>query len=133
MAVLDTVKAIAPTQTASMTDDEINVFIELAVGRLGPCQWGNLYSQGVAYLAAHLLTITARGGAGGGTGASGPVQQEMAGRVMVSYANAASSSGSGSDLGSTPYGQEFLALRRKLAALRPFSTGFTAADMCAED
>lgn len=133
MAVLDTVKAIAPTQTTGMTDSAINVFIELAVERLGPCQWGDLYSQGVAYLAAHLLTITARGGSGGGTGAAGPVQQEMAGRVMVSYANAAASGGSGSDLNSTPYGQEFLALRRKLASLRPFNTGFSAADMCQED
>lgn len=130
MAILDTVRAIAPAQTADLTDDEVEVFIALAADRLSAEVWGaRLYPQGVAYLAAHLLTITARGAAGGGSGAAGPVRQEMAGRVMVSYSDSAASSGAGSDLGATPYGQEFLALRRKLAGVRPFTTGFGTGDL----
>ena len=66
MAVLDTVKAIAPIQTADLTNDEISVFIALAQDRMSPAVWGSrLYPQGVAYLTAHLLTITSRGSAGG--------------------------------------------------------------------
>lgn len=133
MAVLDTVKAIAPTATASLTDDQIEVFIALAQDRMSPAVWGSrLYSQGVAYLAAHLLTITNRGSAGGGSGAAGPVKQEMAGRVMVSYATTTAAAAA-EGLDSTPYGQEFLALRRKLPGVRPFTTGFEVGEMPSRD
>lgn len=130
MAVIDTVKAIAPSQTSGMTDEEIEVFIALAADRMSPEVWGSrLYPQGLAYLTAHLLTMAARGAAGGGAGAAGPVKQEMAGRVMVSYATSASAGAGANDLDSTPYGQEFKALQRKLPGIRPFSTGFTSSDM----
>lgn len=130
MAVLDTVRAIAPVQTASLTDEQIEVFIELAQDRMHPTVWGTrLYPQGLAYLTAHLLTISQRGAAGGGTGAAGPVKQEMAGRVMVSYSDTASAGGGTHELAQTPFGNEFLALRRKLPGVRPFTTGFTEGEV----
>lgn len=129
MAVIDTVKFIAPTLTATRTDDEINTAIELAAGRMSVCIWGNLYSQGLAYLAAHILAIVARSSAGGGGGAVGPVTQEMAGRVQISYAVP---QGWDSDaLKATPFGNEFLGLRKKLAGTRMFNTGFD--DLCPPD
>jgi hypothetical protein len=128
MAILDTVKAIAPIQTSGLSDAEITAFIELAQDRLSLLVWGTrLYPQGVAYLTAHLLTVTFRGSAGGGSGAAGPVRQEMAGRVMVSYA--ASSDAASTGLRSTPYGEEFLNLRKKLPGIRPFTTGFESGEM----
>lgn len=125
MPVIDTVKFIAPTQTASLTDDQINTAIELAAARISACIWGDLYSQGVAYLAAHLLALRERASSGGG-GAVGPVTQEMAGRVQISYAVPQGWDGDG--LRSTPFGQDFLDLRRKLPGTRMFNTGFD--DIC---
>lgn len=129
MAVLDTVKAIAPALTASMTDAEITVFIELAQDTMSPEVWGTrLYPIGLAYLTAHLLALTSRGNAGGGSGASGPVTMEQAGRVLVQYAQT-SSGGAGGGLDQTPYGMYFMQLRKKLPGVRPFTTGFKVGNM----
>ena len=89
--------------------------------RVSACIWGKYYSQGVALLTAHLLALRARGAAGG-SGAVGPVTQELAGRVQISYAVPQGWDGNG--LKSTPFGQDFLDLRRKLAGTRMFNTGF---------
>lgn len=128
MAVLDTVKFIAPGLTATMTDDEINTAISLASERMSVCVWGNKYSQGLAYLAAHIIAIVARGQAGAG-GAVGPVTQEMAGRVQISYA--VPQGWDENPLKSTPFGNEFLNLRSKLARTRMFNTGFD--NLCPEE
>lgn len=121
MPVIDTVKFLAPGVTSGLTDAEINIAIDLATTRLSACIWGKLYTQGVALLTAHILAIRNRGMAGNG-GAVGPVTQEMAGRVQISYAVPQGWDGDG--LKSTPFGQDFLDLRRKLAGTRMFNTGF---------
>lgn len=59
----------------------------------------------ISYLAAHLLSITTTGLAGGaGTGAIGSVS--VSGEYTVSYSGQ-SFAGSGSALDATPYGKEF--------------------------
>lgn len=119
MAVLDNMKLLAPTLTSAFTDGELNTFIGLAQNRIDACRWGNLYSDGIMYLALHIIQRANSGDSGGG--AVGPVTQEMAGRVQISYA--VPNDWSKNSLGSTPWGREFLDLRRKLGGTA-FNTGF---------
>lgn len=85
--------------------------------QINATQWGDLADFGRLYLAAHLGTVTARGGNGPG----GPVASEAVGDLSRSYANF-SPMGSDALLDSTPYGKEYRRLRRLLSS----SLGFVA-------
>ena len=128
MNALDTLKAIAPTLANGRTDEELNIFLGLAVGRMNACVWGSLFTQGVAYLAAHLLHLSAVRAAAAATGAAGPLTMQMAGRVQLSYGQPRDWDKNGLQL--SPWGQEFDALTRKLAGRKMFNVGFRLEDMC---
>jgi hypothetical protein len=73
--------------------------------------WGAKYVDGKAYLAAHFATVSRRGAAGG----VGPVTGMSADGVAATFAAPPMSAGS---YESTVWGQEYLRLRRGIAALR---------------
>lgn len=114
MAVLDTLKAIAP-QYESIGDDTLNTYITLAAQRIAPAVFGEVYEQAVAYLAAHMLVMNRDR-----KGASGPVTSERAGEVARSYGF--SPDYTNSYYGATGYGREFLSLRRSRVDTKPLST-----------
>jgi hypothetical protein len=118
MDVLTILQAIAPDLA---TDARIDTFIALAQDRLSASAWGSLYPQGVAYLAAHMLTKANESAGGGASGLSGgPVINRSAGDLSVGYGAPVGSYGSGDgSLAETSYGREFIALRAILAAGAP--------------
>lgn len=109
MATLDTLRAIAP-EFAGEADETLNTFIGFAASRMSANEWGTLFSQGAAYLAAHLLTLSRRG-AGAGAGA---VTRRKAGEVEVSYGAVVGVLDRDATYATTPYGIEWLNLSRTL-------------------
>lgn len=103
--------AIAP---GLASDPAANLFFGLAAGRLAVDVWGIYFSEGVAYLAAHMLTMRDRAFASGG-GASGPTTSRKAGDLAESYGSAGTFSNSDSALSQTTFGLMFLELRRMLS------------------
>lgn len=131
MNVLDIMKALDPVGTNGKADDVLNVYISLALPRLSYCVWGALYNQGVALLALHLLNLASVRSRTAASGAAGPVTMEIAGRVTLQYGK--SESAGGGTLGTTPWGQEFMELAKKLPGRRAFNTGFRLEDLCDPD
>lgn len=131
MGALDTLKLIAAELTADYTDDQLNQFIALAVAQLDPCIWGNLYTQAIANLTAHLISLYKVRAASAAGGASGPVTMEIAGRVTIQYA--APKDWETNSLALTPWGMEVQRLGKRLPGRHMFNTGFRKADMCDPD
>lgn len=125
----DKVRTLAP-EFSDDSDEVLTTWIELARERMAaPSVWGRVYGTAVAYLAAHLKTIAARGaadeagsGAGAGLGGVGPVTSAKVGRWSVTMGGAMTGAESGLDakadasLVTTRHGKEFLALRRTRSA-----------------
>lgn len=80
------------------------VFISMATEQSNSSYFGTMYSYAVAYLAAHLMTLssTAR------NGSAGAESSKSEGQLSVSYATISSDN----SLNSTWYGQEYMRLRR---------------------
>lgn len=116
MAGLDLLKQIAP-ELEGEDDERLETFVEMASMRISAKVFGKVYPQAVAYLAAHLVTVSNRG-RDQGVAAAGQVQQMRTGGQSISFGSSgAASGGSTGDeaLASTPYGQEFLTLRNSRA------------------
>lgn len=111
--------AIAPQLVG---DARIDLFLGLAATRLDATEWGIFYSEGIANLAAHFLTMANRAAAGGIAGGhSGTVTAKSAGDLSVSYGAVAgvSFSASDADLAQTSYGITVIALRNMLPGAFP--------------
>lgn len=108
-------KTIAP-ELASEPDERLDTFLTLAAQRVGPKAFGRVYQQAVAYLAAHLLTVSNRA-RDTGMAAAGPVASVGTGGLSVSF-GAVVAMGDES-LSTTSYGLEFIELRES----RPSSKG----------
>lgn len=131
MAVLPT-SILLPINANYAADEYASSFIAFAQAEMNETEWGTLYSQGVAYLAAHLMMKAAQGlltpGSGsesGGAIITGMVTRKRAGDIDESYASPglstswSASSAAEADLMSTVYGQQFYRLRRLLATRAP--------------
>lgn len=79
-------------------------FLEMAALRTSAQFFGDRYGLAVAYRAAHMLQLSARGGV------SGMVTAQSVGEISESYGSAAGASDS--DLSQTSYGSQLLSLRR---------------------
>jgi hypothetical protein len=120
MSTLDLLKAIAPELDPGdgSADARLTMHLEMAANRLSAPQWGQVYPEACARLAAHLVTLSDRAmlaeGAPGGTVASvGTARWSMSfGALPAKNAEEAS-------LASTVHGQMFLELRRSRAARAP--------------
>ena len=84
---------------------EINGVIELAEQQIAPNLCGDMRPQLVAYLTAHMLTMSNRAG-----GATGDVESITEGHKSITYSN--STADVKSSLSKTSYGQEFDRLSR---------------------
>lgn len=95
---------------ASITVDESEEWIALAVTELNATTWSALYVQGVAYLAAHKYAmgpgLSADSGSGGGA-----VAERRARNWAIRYQQTSGSSGGDGSLSETSYGREFLRMR----------------------
>lgn len=109
-------EAIAPEFAGSARAD---VFLSMAARRLSPRTFGRLYPEAVAYLAAHLLTMSPEDG-GAEAASAGPVVSRGAGSLSVSYgAVGGLVDVSDSTLAQTRYGREYLAILRSRSATAP--------------
>lgn len=96
--------AIIAPEFASLPPETIEGWLEIAGNWVDQGKWGSKYSTGLAYMAAHLIATSEKGGA------AGAVTSERVGNVAVSYA----APNSDDALASTGYGATFLSLRRSL-------------------
>lgn len=109
--IVDILFEIAP-ELAVEPLHRVDTFIGLAAARISASVFGKVYPQAVAYLTAHLMSVSARAQSSGAGGAAGPVTSASTGGVSVSYGQAtAHVSLADSALSTTAYGLEYLALR----------------------
>lgn len=112
--------AVAP---AIATDENRDVYIEMATERTNKCFYGKKYNQAVALLAAHIafLFTSASGSMGAGSGSeeagsTGTITSKREGDLSVSYGSGAVTVGNGdvtdAELSQTRYGLMLLALRK---------------------
>ncbi|MFW6085061.1 MAG: DUF4054 domain-containing protein, partial [Gemmatimonadota bacterium] len=100
-AVQALVVVVAP-EFGAADPDRIEAIVELAIGRLDADVFGDRGTEAAAYLAAHLLTMSERGGRGG------QIVSESEGDLSRSYGAVQPGVGQSSDaLAATSYGQEF--------------------------
>lgn len=106
MSVLSRLYTIAP-ETHSLDPEVVNSTIEIASEQVGSV-FGKHAELATAYLVAHMLTMSARQGAGG------PIISETEGELSRSYASPLSgvSTTNLSSLSASGYGQEFMRIRR---------------------
>lgn len=100
-------EAVAP-------DPRVELFIGDAEIQVDEVRWDKFYNQGVAYLAAHLLSISLSQDDGEGEGASsaGPIYSETVGPLNEKRAVKPVDLNSGdAQLSSTSYGLRYLELR----------------------
>ena len=93
----------------SRDNSEVGIFLELAGSFVSEKVFAEKYQTGLAYMTAHLMTLSDR------RGSAGSVTSERVGNVGVSYAP---SSDSDDSLTATSYGVVFKSLRR-LVTLTP--------------
>lgn len=93
--------AIAP-ELASVDVARRTTILDLAKTRISDKVFGTDYSLAVAYVAAHMLTMSARAGAGGA------ISSESEGALSRSY-----TIGNGDGYNATSYGREYLLLRKQ--------------------
>jgi hypothetical protein len=115
-------------------DAVIQPFVDLAIRSHNAGAWGVLFSDAMAFYAAHLLKLSGVNsdgtgvvaGAGASTGAGGVVVAQKDGDLSRTYASAASLSGGAgagtaeeAELMQTSYGRRYLAMRKTRAAGKP--------------
>lgn len=113
---------IAPQFAADTAGMEL--FLEMAALVHDVDAWGAAYPLGMAYYAAHMMTLSplTAAAAAAAAGVAGPVTSRTAGGTSESYANADGMSSRTIDeaaLSTTAYGRMYLALRSTRAARLP--------------
>lgn len=137
ITALDALKQIAASITTGKTDDELDLYIELATYQVSYGVFGDLYKPAIVYLAAHFIALDDRAnsagpGAGAG-GAAGPLTGERAGQVQRNYGFQMAGSANGGTAmqaygyDSTIWGQRFLMMRASRAGTKPLGTADLAA------
>lgn len=102
---------------AAVDNAVVEAELASAIRRLDASAWGDSYSDGVVWLAAH--NVETLPGVGSTTGVRA-VTMQRDGDLQVQYAGAGQV---GDPLERTAYGIRFLDLRRELAAGAPFFAG----------
>ncbi len=114
--------AVTPTQFkdefpefATLTDPDVQLFIDQAERRTARTNWGVKADDGVKYLTAHLLTMRARATGttpgGGGAGVRGPMASETVGSLSRSFSNVTAAPWTNAWLESTAWGSAYAELR----------------------
>lgn len=97
------IRALPSGDFAGVDADIIDRHITLAASLTNAERWGDAYDAGVAYLAAHTLSVELQGR----KAPSGPVASESAGPLAQSYAVMATDDA----LDMTPWGRLYKSLR----------------------
>lgn len=117
MSTIAYVHSIAP-EFKDKPPDQITTAIDVAKLSVDSKVWKTKYDAGVAFLAAHILTMIAR------AGVSGAVIEETVGEVTQRYSSPISD-GKRDQYLATSYGAEYLRLRNTLVftpmVARPYS------------
>lgn len=109
---VDILKLVAP-EFNTMSDDDVQTWIELAEPYVSKKVFGKLYNQALAYLAAHLMKMSGHGDTSTGTvGDSMRVASVSEGNTSVSF-NTSLYSGNEADaeLNLTVYGMSYKRIR----------------------
>lgn len=101
-----TLTTIAP-ELKTESPGRVSLFLEAAALRVNRSVWLEKSDLATVLLAAHMMTLSNRGGIGGA------VQSEKIGDVQQTFA-VASTNKDGDELMTTAYGQQYLGLRRGL-------------------
>ena len=117
--ILDIFRILA-AEFASVEDHTVLQWIDLTTPMVSRKQFGNLYEQAVALLAAHRMKIAGCGedqsaGEGGlqlGIGDTLRVSSYSEGETSISFNSSAASTLSDAELALTAYGMQYLSLRR---------------------
>lgn len=118
-SALQIFRAIAP-EFFNVGDEEVTVMLGLCEPFVSKRRFGRVYNQALALLAAHRLKLAGKGaevisgGAAGGAGATAGfgLASVSEGGASVSFNNANVNTDDDSWYALTPYGMEFLNLRR---------------------
>ena len=101
---------------SEVSDEEVNVFIDLAEPLISKKRFGKKYEQALAYLAAHKMKMAGLGkkiGSFGGIGDAIGISSVSEGETSVSFSNnLAGAASADAEYGLTVYGMQFLQLRR---------------------
>lgn len=105
---------LVATEFDSLTDETIENWIELTAPLISKRRFGKLYNQALALLTAHRLKMSGYGDSTLGTvGDTLRVGSYSEGETSVSYTvNQATNLTVDAELALTPYGLEYLSLRR---------------------
>jgi hypothetical protein len=104
MAAIDKFRFVAP-EFAGRSNSDVETALDIASVWLDESVWLSKYETGLAYMAAHLMSMAEREGAGG------PVTAESVGGVSASYGTTGPSE---ELLLDSVYGRLFVALRQTL-------------------
>lgn len=117
---LDILRTIAP-EFKAVSDEEVQKFLVLCAPLVSKSRFGKLYDQALALLAAHRMKLAGYGisviggsSSEGGAAAGFQLASVAEASVNVSFNTANINTGTDSWYALTPYGLEFLNLRRLL-------------------
>lgn len=104
---------------ASVTDDEIKLWLDMVYPMVSKKQFGKLYEQALAYMICHKMKMAGNGenplGDLGAIGAGFAVGSVSEGGSSVSFgASQSSNLAADAELGLTAYGVQYLQLRRSV-------------------
>ena len=116
MKAIEIIRLIG-TEFATVSEENLETWIEVVRPMVSRKQFGDLYEQGIAYLVCHKLKMAGHGesplGDLGTIGIGFAVGSVSEGGSSISFgANQASNLASDAELGLTAYGVQYLQLRR---------------------
>ena len=112
MTTLETFRLLA-SEFANVDDAVVEQYIVLAELRISESKFGQLYTQALALLAAHMLKGSEVNSSGGSSG-TGAVKSEKTGDLQVEYGVQSKMSAGDLEYSKTAYGTQYLALRRQV-------------------
>lgn len=113
MTVSETLRLIAP-EFKTISEDEINMWITLAKPYVSKKQFGKMYKQALAYMAAHMMKMSGKGDQTYGTVSDTlRIASVAEGNTSISFNTGMYATGTlDAELGFTPYGISFKRIRQ---------------------
>lgn len=109
MINLELFRKVVAIEFAAMTDDDITMFSNEAEIELSEKVFGSRYPRAVCLITAHLISMSKLNSA---SGAVNPLKRTKVGDLEREYA--VSVEGQNDSFNLTPYGKEFVRLRRQI-------------------
>ena len=118
MTAIEMIRLVG-SEFADVTDETLGKYVEIVRPMVSRKQFGNLYTQALAYLICHKLKMAGHGenplGDIGSVGVGFSVGSISAGRTSVSFGGGASANlSSDGELALTVYGSQYLQIRRSV-------------------